>query len=202
MKGFNSKKSKNHKLQHWRSFLSYNNYSRNLLYVHLYLWPYKNGLANISQGSKNLCGCLLRSKTRIFVCAMLYVVSSLNPTWCFRLTKKNYNLLYASRHFFLTFFFQSWNVEFSFRKIVSHFCLEKFTGKQFDAKMSVVLKIWSLHTKNRKTTTKPSVPPTKVYCERAINIKRELVLFLFSFEITIFKVRFPTGAGSKRENLV
>ena len=47
LKGFNSKKSKNHKLQHWRSFLSYNNYSRNLLYVHLYLWPYKNGLANL-----------------------------------------------------------------------------------------------------------------------------------------------------------
>ena len=66
---------------------------------------------------KNLCGCLLRSKTRIFVCAMLYVVSSLNPTWCFRLTKKNYNLLYVSRHFFLTFFFQSWNVEFFFEKL-------------------------------------------------------------------------------------
>ena len=126
---------------------------------------------------KNLCGCLLRSKTRIFVCAMLYVVSSLNPTWCFRLTKKNNKLLFVSRHFFLTFFFQSWNVEIFFRKIVSHFCLEKFTGKQFDAKMSVVLKIG--HFTRRIEKRRPNRPshPRKFIVSALLTSKEKLFCF-------------------------
>ena len=66
---------------------------------------------------KNLCGCLLRSKTRIFVCAMLYVVSSLNPTWCFRLTKKILNYYLFLAIFFLPSFFRAGTLNFFFEKL-------------------------------------------------------------------------------------
>ena len=175
MKGFNSKKSKNHKLQHWRSFLSYNNYSRNLLYVHLYLWPYKNGLANLKAQKFVWVSFEVKNQNFCLCYAVCCFVSKSDMMFSF--DEKNYNLLFASRHFFLTFFFQSWNVEIFFRKIVSHFCLEKFTGKQFDAKMSVVLKIG--HFTRRIEKRRPNRPshPRKFIVSALLTLEENLFCF-------------------------
>ena len=82
LKGFNSKK----KPQQYYTEYNLKVFLVTIIKETSYLWPYKNGLPDISRlfaNHKNLCGCLLRSKTRIFVCVFV-----LNPTWCFVWQKK------------------------------------------------------------------------------------------------------------------
>lgn len=116
MKGFNSKKSKNHKLQHWRSFLSYNNYSRNLLYVHLYLWPYKNGLANLKAQKFVWVSFEVKNQNFCLCYAVCCFVSKSDMMFSFDEKKIiNYYLFLAI--FFLPSFFRAGTLKFFFEKL-------------------------------------------------------------------------------------